>query len=593
MYWCPGAAATAVHVIDAALKDDRVIVQHDSKNAYNAFDRKPAFEFISHRPKVYGELYPLLNLQYAQPAFVYVYCNDGRKRIKVTSGSMQGCRSSDFMFSCATADITSHFQTAAIVDDMYLISKNSLADAAIFCQMMSDINLDIGGAKSSIIASPTRAAQIIAEFANGSLLLPLYPLDKQGAPRITSQPTKVVGGVLCPSEDCPPCDDIPQLVQVYAKAQRRCDDLLAIDGSIQAKLSVLKSLSYCYQFYTETFLLPPEQYHHFFSAVDKLHSSTFEKIVGLHIPDSASVRIHHPPQDRGIGLVPCDVIGRNSRRNASHRAKPFILQYGLSPVDSYEELDVHEAALSLFGAWKEFTNATRSFMYRFNPSPWNSIRRLNVFLELTDEECQFYLQVIFNMLEPFGYYCPLLQRNLVELSKSEFTRHVLSCRHCATPGWNHRHDNVATAITKTLRFHNISATWEPKMPLPGNERGGPDVRFAVTEPIILDVAVCGDENPKSMSNTMDAKEAGKRRKYSQVKDFKFIPFVMSIYGGVNESAVNEFKRYGQILRDSSLVHDIMNNTTIQMIKGMMTGYKILRNRPQDFAKDTEGLAAGF
>ena len=189
-------------------------------------------------------------------------------------------------------------------------------------------------------------------------------------------------------------------------------------------------------------------------------------------------------------------------------------------------------------------------------------------------------------MKSFSYKCPLINQNLNTLPAQDFTSHIVTCQHCAAPGFHKRHNEVASIQARTFRHHGIAASYEPKdATLPGNTKGGPDIRLLMLKPTYIDVAICGDPSPQKTATLMNQRYQEKIKKYNKVENFSILPMVMSIYGNFLESSLQPIKQFCQIREFGSLYPDLIQNSLAALVRGLYFGYLITRNRGNHLGDD--------
>jgi hypothetical protein len=485
--------------------------------------------------------------------------------------------SAGWFFTIGVISKIRNIPNIGIIDDIYTIGEHSVRNSAILVESLKEIGLDLTGPKTHIILPSDCPEPQIND-------VPPYLIDSDGKVKIKTTLVRPLGGLiqLGPYTKKQFEDSIKKVID---KAAKRCTRLLNIEGGKQDKLLVLKHLSLCYQYYVETCLIDDEGFKTFTERLDDIHHRCLEKILEMDIPRSI-VTPFLPTQDRGFGIVPYSYVGYNLRANAAFRALDICRLFGLP------RHEISSPPSDLWNSWKDFSKFNGAPKGRYTPKTWLCIRPINDILTLSDDQVSFYARFLLKRLVPFKYHCPIIVKYLSELNEIEFTEHMMTCAHCAAAGFHERHNAVASQLCRTLRFHSVSATYEPKdssLPFKNKSggieyynKGGPDIRTTLMEPTYIDVAISKDTNdPNSISSDMKQRERHKLTKYAEVKDFAVLPFIMSVYGSFLQNSLQTFRQYSQRFNVNDLCTDVIQNSIISLIKGMHLGFIIVKNRNPD------------
>ena len=169
---CPSLAGTpqcaglkrqcenALHLIQASLNQNKVVVCIDSVNAFNSVARSAIFSFLKKDASFYP-YFRFINLMYSNVSYATLF--DGSKAIysiPMSNGVRQGCVSSPLFYCLAAAEVAKPFgqRLLQVVDDIFLIED--LLSFPSLVSAFSTINQTINVEKLKIIASKTRRSEI-------------------------------------------------------------------------------------------------------------------------------------------------------------------------------------------------------------------------------------------------------------------------------------------------------------------------------------------------------------------------------------------------------------------------------------------------
>jgi hypothetical protein len=604
----PGGCQTVVHCVNEALFQDRFVVCLDAHNAFNELKRDDVMKHYEKHPTVYQKAFRFINMTYATASQAHRFAANGlrTRSIDVTTGTFQGCCSSNTFFSTGVAIAMRGIPTANAMDDINLLGPESLNDIPAAINSLAKQGLDVLGEKTKLLCSLEKYEALQAQ--TNEERFESYPGLKQHWEHLkdkwVAEPTILVGGIVCPNGDKDEEEDIQeQFERVIIKATKRAESLINVEGSKQDKLLCLRHLGMCYQYYAATTLVPPHIHRRLFAIIDTIHRNCWKEITGIdpmQMPNASMIRLFQPVEDRGFGIFPYEHCGWTMLQQAATRAREMITQLNLkfaAPTDP----DIPANFQTLWQSWKSFSIGVGRVKGRWMPTSWLSIRPITRMTTLDDCTTEFYCKLLTGMLEPVHYWCPQVNKYIDQLTESEddiiarnrFIHHIMSCTHCGSSGFILRHDKVASALARTLRYHMIACQYEPKdCPLKDRGKGGPDLLVFVDDtPTMIDVAVCKDDNiQNSIASTIKNKESQKRAKYDATiknSNYNMVPFVMSIYGAYGKAAIDVIEHWQQEIGIGALKADILQHTTMALITGLYNGYLVLSNRNSDYAKNNE------
>jgi hypothetical protein len=154
-YMIKGGSSTALVVIQAALDAGEDVVCLDGKNAFNELRRKAMFEYLSSRGKMYYDIFPLMNLCYANASFATAFGASGEAlhTVRISAGTSQGCVSGPPALEWAVnAPLRPfHGRFVRIVDDVHII-RDARAITVPVADALATVGLNMLGEKLKIIS---------------------------------------------------------------------------------------------------------------------------------------------------------------------------------------------------------------------------------------------------------------------------------------------------------------------------------------------------------------------------------------------------------------------------------------------------------
>jgi hypothetical protein len=195
---------------------------------------------------------------------------------------------------------------------------------------------------------------------------------------------------------------------------------------------------------------------------------------------------------------------------------------------------------------------------------------------LSDEEFVFAVRYRLGEISPFPHVCRLSSDiNLQYLSPTDVWEHVESCRSCGGL-FNHiRHEKVNNILHTIFRRSGLVSELNPSgLPVPGNDRGGPDFLLIQGSKIFAgDVSI-------TRGKTSDAY----RRKMRQYEEFAestgFIPFpfILSTRGLMDRSTMYILKTIAKEVVFSGFFIDCCVLPQFELVRGLFAAMRISRAR---------------
>jgi ribonuclease HI len=559
-----GGCQTALHALIAAINNDDII-SLDGQNAFNSVDRQPSFDYIESKPHIYGSFFAIFNTLYANPSVVRMFDPSfARESIPIPciTGTRQGCVSGLFLFATAILKVIEKYSghMVVIVDDTYLLGYKFPVQEVI--EDFGNIGLVMNGPKTAIWRSQHSTNRALPEVIHHA--------------KVITEAATALGGIV-PLH--PNFDLNPYILKLNNKINSRFETILQSKTTLQNKMHMIFAASR-FNVYHAGILPPCPQVHNFFSQLDKTQASVITTISESRNADHDSyVQIFSCIEDRGLGLIPYEYIHENAFQSAAETATPFLRKLGLIPA----QRDLPICPESIAASVNRISIALSSGIRRApNTKSWLGIWPKNSYTKLFDHEVLFGLQFLLKTLKPRAYHCPLLNKDLITLSSHDYCEHINTCRHCGSSNFKLRHDYVVTALCRTLRFHGITATSNPRdLPLPGNEKGGPDAIVHTNCMQAIDVAISKIHKGKDEIASMKARIRAKIKKYIRFKastGIDVIAAVMSIYGSISSEFEKLLQAWAVYNRSATLKEDIENNIRCALLKGMANGVNLLHTR---------------
>jgi hypothetical protein len=301
----------------------------------------------------------------------------------------------------------------------------------------------------------------------------------------------------------------------------------------------------------------------------KLHTSTLQRT----------------PEDGGLGFMPVATIRDSKQADCVLAAEKYLSWFDLKMTSGAEQKPGVKSKPIRY-IWRANTPTQhlaydrdgKTFLRGEGFVSFADLRPTNKYTKISDEVYRHHVNVMLRNIQPFQGMChkdPDHPIAFTDMSAEEFTHHAMACNTCVKVMHYQRHEAVLHAIRDTMRFHGLSC-YVPnfsELPLPGNDKGGPDlVVNSRVQPDAVDVScVCVNyfKNGEKFTAEMKARFDEKNKKYKQFgEDLKYniIPFIMSHLGVVCRETREIVKPWRDACRNPQFPYDLYANTQMALIR---------------------------
>lgn len=532
----------------------------DAVSAFPTVSRIAAFQYLDSRRSVYERTFPLINMIYATQGRAVVFVRGAATHVMISStGGNQGCVSGPYLHAFGTIRSTLKFHRtiAQVVDDVNIIRD------------MANVT-----------------PKVIEEFRTCNQIM-----DGPKMKTLTKEtlPSRVLGGMIVHPQNTNA--EIKKAIQsILDKVSKKYQSLLALDGSFQCKVLILKSVQWNWMFYLETW--HPAAAAILADHIDTVVDATFFKMFPLlekllaEVNDPARyVLLHHPIEDGGVGLIPyrelADYLYSRSR-NECHPIAATKFDVHLTKDDT------PVSNTSMKGRWhqifREQMSASRTRYLSLEGRmfckdtafiSWMDTRPTNKWTTLEDEHYITALVMRFKLMYKLGVHCPTSGEDLDRLSPGLRYDHVVACRSCAVYFEKPRHDAVNWMLHRTFAYHTTaSRLLKPfDMPVSSNEpKSASDLLVVTTRPFTIDVAISAAQMNNQSHKQMGARYNHKKNRYKRFQHstgIETIPFVMSIHGVPAPATLADMdKLITHAINPSQLRKDIWANTQMELLRSL-------------------------
>jgi hypothetical protein len=547
-------------------------------NAFNTVRRSSIFSYLLAHARIYGSMFPFFNLMYGESSKALAFAfSVAQFAVEITGGTRQGCVSGPLSHALGTMEPSLKYvgKLAQASDDVYILVDALSIAPSVFADF---------AAVGQVLSGPKLRILTPAYIRD---LPPLLAHAQQ-----VSEPTFVLGGLVSPVLMASCADVVRQWVD---KRRSRLNALLALPTSRQNKYLILTSMMWDLVYFAETFLVASRD--EIFGAIDEMHYSCLQRIVGAPVPHVPSFR---PIEDGGLGLLPYADLHPYLLERSMANSVEYVAKFGLvvppplasAPSVSYVwRSKFRTGSFGLRNSSLSLSHLT--FLHSSDFVSWLHAWPTNKYAQLDDDAFEFGVRFRCSMLKPAAYPCPALGANLITLSPSDYTTHMVQCVHCGHPNFWIRHEKVVAAIKATNRFYGICSRIPAsgEYPLPGNVRGGPDLMVDTDRTWAVDVTVAKDALGYESTARLVTRYTEKLRKYkqfSQETTFETVPFVMSVYGIIERRTLDViecWRMWSNAGRTYS--RDLFVNCQMELLRGLRSGILQLH------ARATIGFPASF
>jgi len=539
----PGGAGIIPTVVQAALDDDELVIAMDSTNAFNTASRLAAFEYLRKHAHTYQEMFPLLNLFYAQASPLHAFDASGQCCLThhQTSGTLQGCSSSTWFFTLCILErvlIPNINHTISYVDDIYLI-RNATSNFSSIVAALAACGLDINPGKTRVLSPRPLPAS-------------LHHLQH------VSTTTKVAGGIVLVSRSTPHTTLAELLSPIVTSHTQLLTRIISLTAPKQYKLALLQYAQWRH-LYLATHSTP-EGIRSILSDMDQRTLNAFAELTHRD-PLLLQVPLFKPPEDGGLACFPTSALQLQLHARAQLHAMPFLRRFNL-PTPS-----TTPASSPLKALWAAFSTASGQRLTRVNASLFAAPPRHQ---HLSDEEFTFGVDLLIGCCAPIKYKCRLDQStDLANLAPTAVHQHLLSCTSCGAPAFHARHREVLNAIHFACKKFNITCELNPKdLPRVNNTRGGPDIMIWHGSTWYAGDVVIG--------RSLNASYARKMRiydKFAILTKSETLPIALDVLGRFHKSTWNTFLHLSR--GRQGFISTLNELTQTALIRGQFHGFRRL------------------
>jgi hypothetical protein len=285
-----------------------------------------------------------------------------------------------------------------------------------------------------------------------------------------------------------------------------------------------------------------------------------------------------PVEDGGLGVVPLSILRQKLSQEVMGLSNSLLQVLGLSPypcvASEHTTSFIWKDAMRTISASRSITGDSKTGAV--SVKCWLDTWPSSHLTSLNDEEFVFAVRYRMGEIVPFAHICRLSSDvNLLHLSPADVWEHVESCRSCGGI-FNHiRHEKVNNILHTIFRRNGLVSDLNPSgLPVPGNDRGGPDFLLIQGSKIYAgDVSI-------TRVKTSDAY----RRKLRQYEEFAehtgFIPFpfILSTKGLIDRGTMYILKTIARDVVFSGFVIDCCVLPQFELIRGLFAAMRISRAR---------------
>lgn len=581
-----GCAAVAL-ALQTLLDSDRFFMSMDMSNAFNQCNRQRVFDYVLSRGDLYFDMFPFLNLFYAEITLVHAFAFNGNilYTLRCSVGSAQGCTSGPFFFHLCVLPINLQLPQSVlnVADDIYLVEPDN-ACVDTFFELLQASHLHINSDKGCHIIGSRQAlgrtAPLIAHLRQhhsidpipwhqpfqslGTMLIPDWPL-------VVNQKAKYLQ---------------PALDAICCLTRKKLIALQSFDCTLQIKFLTLRAMQffvlYIIQSVSHYLLTDVCKY------IETLFRDTLENVAEFSIPCNRIHLLFKPLVVGGLGFIPFTDMSQTLRTNSESYLGAIM--NGLSIPHQFTQLP-HR---SLEWIWNSITAAdceptsrtrrthTPTFAERAYCS-WLSCWPNLKIRKFEDAEFRIGLQHILREFPSAPTTCISKRKGTFDyrtVSSADRHEHFLSCGRCGSACYHHRHECVLCEVVSAAKHHLYVVTKNPaNMPVPGKQHGGPDLLLTPARGgcLVGDVAIASTSRSYHM-NAIFNKKMKQYKTFSPAIRGTTFPFVMNTSGALHKKTI-------QILRDNSMseafIRDASINSQCALIKAIAHSFFRLFVRPSD------------
>ena len=545
-----GQCQIAVAAIQQAVNNNVQVMRYDAVSAHPTISRHAAFAYFKKYSHLYHNTFPLINLLYSSKSFSTVFANDGHPlyRFTSTAGTFQGCVSANPFYTCATITTTLslHPNIVQVADDIHTLRD---FDPTTVTNAFAQIDQKLDGPKCFILTRSTLPAKIL-----GAIIT--HPLNTEA--------------------------EINKALTPYlVKLRNTYNTLLTLDCSLQCKTLILRSITWNWMYFMETFSNRAGEI--FAIAIDDAQFTTFTSLFPS-VPHTCYGRIFMPVEAGGMGLIPYTDLQpflkqRSILKAIPHVSSKFNLQIDLPLPSNPQTSSLKIAWMTLF---KEHCLATRTSnvslhdrMYLKNSdfTSWLVTWPRNKWSELSDAEITTAINLRYTCIPSRDIYCD--NHSLLSLSPELFTRHITSCPRCSAYHNIPRHEAVVHMLHRTFTWHNTHSKVLTRGELPLDHsapKSGSDLLITTNDRFHLDVKIVSESLPYQSSSRIKLRFKDTMNWYQDFQrstNIKTVPFILSLFGIISPSTLHLLPPLCHHAVDpSQLLRDICTNVQFELFRSM-------------------------
>jgi ribonuclease HI len=582
-----GACQLVAATVQAALDAGETVVALDATNAYNTLDRQHTFTYIQKHRHTFHRTFHLLNSTYANATKAIWFTGSNTSTIHITSGTIQGCASSLWFYTCGTMEANRHCSArvnniirpliAQAADDVYIV-RNSLQFAENVIKTFAEgPKQTLTGPKMRVITATKLQQHQLPECLKRAVII--------------NRPTRILGGIVIPDRERHP-EATDAITEICLKLQTKYNALKQLQTSKQVKWLILLNITMHGVYYMESCAIGVDRIAAF---LDDLQIDAFESIfetgkLGVCPHD----QLFHPIEVGGMGLFPYPQFATHLRERMLRLADEFIKKFGLkrekeqydTPTTELMTLWNNNLRADMFGTrdWRA-QRVSKSWL-RLAPSAHETFLRIvptNILTVMSDEEMTFAMQHRLKLIPIIPGNSCTRNGELDLTDTTQFNNHFASCTSCATYLFYRRHEAVLNALHKCCRFHGYDAelvrNGTNTFALPGNAKGGADIIVHKNgKTYVIDVVITREGTAlEGMRNRLTAAFNYKITKYKAYQEQNpthiVFPFAMTVHGVYHERTIDHLNDLAKHMRiDTEFRTDVLRHTQVALQKAMHEFY---------------------
>jgi ribonuclease HI len=578
-----GACQLVATAVQAALDSGETVAALDATNAFNTLCRHEAFAYIARNRHQFHRAFHLLNATYARATKATWFYGSSSFSIDISAGTIQGCSSSLWFYTCGTMDANLKINTdangthapviAQAADDVYII-RNALANITrVIETYKTGPQQHLDGPKMRFL-SPT----------------PLQLPERYRHVPVVTTPTRVLGAVIAPNRQLHAAAAEP-IAEIKAKLFTKYSKIASLPTSTQTKWLVLLNITMHATYYMEACAIGSREIAAY---VDELQLKTFSQLfdVGV-IGPNLHDQLHLPIEVGGMGLFPYSPFHWHFRKKTLDLARPFVTRFGITltevadgPTYRIMELWNDKLRTDIFG--------TRDWRMQRVSKSWLSlpldahesflrIAPAHALTTFSDDEMVFAVQHRLERIPPLPRVTCVQYPNRDLTGHKSFNEHFAACPACSTYLFRRRHEAVLNAFYKCCRFHGYDAelvrNGSRENALPGNSRGGADMLVHKDgKTYVIDVTICKEgadiEGRKDRLAQAFKTKGRKYEAYQQQNPTHVVfPFAMNVHGLYHPRSVDLLTEMSKSLRtDTFFRTDVLRHTQVALQKAIHEFY---------------------